>query len=734
MNATLQALALRREAAAILAEWDLGGEPDAQAALARRPELRADRSVALDLAYEEYCRRREKGERPDPDAFCDRFSSHRQSLRVLITGHQYIDDHVSLLKEAPPVRWPQPGEQLGDFTLLRQLGRGAFARVYLALEASTGGRPVVVKLSPEGDAEARTQGRLSHPNIVPVLSARFEEGAGLTAVCMPFLGAATLIDVLEQAYPTADAPPPRRADVVGRAIRAAAQPGDPPPLVPTRDGPPDESYPEAVVRLAVQIADALAFLHKEGVCHRDLKPSNVLLCPDGQALLLDFNLSADARSAPRQLGGTFPYAAPEQLQALIHPAEHGGLDQRADLFSLGAILYELLTGKPPYGPPPAVHPVKAAAAVMLERQRTKCVPLRILNPEVDRGLAGLIEGCLAFDPSSRPASAAIVAAAFRRYLGFPAKLRRFAARKPWAVAAMGGLLLLAAGGAAWDLASQGPAHVQDYVQGRDAFTAGDYDHAAEWFQKALQDCPGDAKPRKYYLAHAAALLRQDEEDADPNKVKVADQDLGEADRQQSDGTTMALIGYCSSRLKQHEAAIGWYDDAAAAGFASAGLYNDRGLDRMLLNQPEEARADFDAALQFDPNLQAALYNRALLAFRQRPRINPPPPSDAVLDDMQRAAELGPGSQELYLIAAKVFGTAAQQQGPSDPKGRASQALLYLHKSLDCGLDPESIRKDATFIAVLKPFPEFATLLATPRQPSGRMATPRLVNPAPSLPD
>lgn len=252
--------------------------------------------------------------------------------------------------------------------------------------------------------------------------------------------------------------------------------------------------------------------------------------------------------------------------------------------------------------------------------------------------------------------------------------------------------------------------------------------------KALQDCPGDWKPRKYYLAHAAALLRQDEEEADPNKVSAAEQDLIAAEHQQSDGSSMAFLGYCNSRIKQHDIAIEWYDEAVAAGFTSAGLYNDRGLDRMLLNKLEEARADFDTALQLDPNQQAALYNRVLLALRQRPKINPPPLPDAVLNDMQRAAEVGPGSQELYLIAAKAFSTAARQEGSSDPKGRASQALLYLHKALDYGLDSESIRKDGTFSAVLKPFPEFATLLAAPQQPSGRMTTSRLVNPSPFLPD
>ena len=74
-------------------------------------------------------------------------------------------------------------------------------------------------------------GRLTHPNIVPVLSARFEETVGLTAVCMPFLGAATLTDLLDLAYPTADAAPPRDAAVVGAAIRSAAYSDDPPPSI-----------------------------------------------------------------------------------------------------------------------------------------------------------------------------------------------------------------------------------------------------------------------------------------------------------------------------------------------------------------------------------------------------------------------------------------------------------------------------------------------------------------------
>ena len=318
MISAQQAVSFRREAQAVQQEWERGAEPDARAALDGHPEWRADKSIALDLAYDEYCLRCEAGAPPDMEAYCDRFPTIRRSLERLIGAHQFAAERADLLATAPLVHWPETGERVGDLTFLRELGRGAFGRVYLATEESTGGRPVAVKLSSEGAAEARTMGRLTHPNIVPVLSARFEVGVGLTAVCMPFLGAATLTDVLDQAYPTADAPAPRTAAVIGEALRAAARADDPPPLSSDAAGPAEDGlYTDAVARLALQVADALTFLHMQGVIHQDLKPSNVLLRPDGQAILLDFNLSADARAAAPRLGGTLPYMAPEQLRALL---------------------------------------------------------------------------------------------------------------------------------------------------------------------------------------------------------------------------------------------------------------------------------------------------------------------------------------------------------------------------------------------------------------------------------
>src|SRR5207249_3913891 len=113
------------------------------------------------------------------------------------------------------------------------------------------------------------------------------------------------------------------------------------------------SYVGAVLWLGARLAAGLAHAHERGVIHRDLKPANVLLTDDGQPMLLDFNLAADGGpqskvgAAAARVGGTLPYMAPEQLRAF-----RGGpasvVDGRSDLYALGLILFELLTGRPAF--------------------------------------------------------------------------------------------------------------------------------------------------------------------------------------------------------------------------------------------------------------------------------------------------------------------------------------------------------------------------------------------------
>jgi serine/threonine protein kinase len=163
--------------------------------------------------------------------------------------------------------------------------------------------------------------------------------------------------------------------------------------------------PSRLERLRValaQVADALAYVHGRGLVHRDLKPSNIMVDDQRRARLMDFGLvktAADADDALTQTGrvvGTYRYMAPEQAQGLP-------VDGRADLYSLGVILYELLTGAPPF---------TASDPVGLWREILSCraPPVAATNPGADPRLASLAERLLEKDPARRPRSAAEVEA------------------------------------------------------------------------------------------------------------------------------------------------------------------------------------------------------------------------------------------------------------------------------------------------------------------------------------
>jgi len=199
-----------------------------------------------------------------------------------------------------------------------------------------GNRQVAVKVAMYDGQEAEMLGRLRHPHIVPIYSVQNDPQTFLTAFCMPYLGRAVLGDVLDQLF--AGPRPPRRADAILEAVRAANQNTDaselPPPHRHLRSG----TYVEGVAYLGMRLAEALAYSHSQGICHRDLKPSNVLLSPCGEPLLLDFNASADGSCRADRVGGTIDFMAPEQLALLSgeHPDPRGSAyEPRSDLFSLG---------------------------------------------------------------------------------------------------------------------------------------------------------------------------------------------------------------------------------------------------------------------------------------------------------------------------------------------------------------------------------------------------------------
>jgi hypothetical protein len=121
------------------AKCDPGVALDARAILSEYPELKADKSLVLDLAYEEYCQRVEAGEDVNPDEFCKNFPSFETSLRGVLSAVQWLEEQEGR-RAGEGVAWPEPGQTFLGFILLEELGRGAFARVFLATEPALGDR------------------------------------------------------------------------------------------------------------------------------------------------------------------------------------------------------------------------------------------------------------------------------------------------------------------------------------------------------------------------------------------------------------------------------------------------------------------------------------------------------------------------------------------------------------------------------------------------------------------
>jgi tetratricopeptide (TPR) repeat protein len=264
------------------------------------------------------------------------------------------------------------------YTLERELGGGGMSRVFVARENALGRTVVVKLLHPDLGMELSAErfrreiallARLQHPCIVPLLAAG--EADGLPYYTMPFVDGDTLRARLERAEG-------------GR--------------LPVRE----------TIGILRDVARAIAYAHELGIVHRDIKPENVLLSRD-MAMVTDFGIARAVLAARTQVTGTGEpglltatgislgtptYMAPEQ-------AAGGTVDHRADLYALGALGYELLTGAPPFRGLPAQQ---FLAALMTQEPE----PVRAVRPDTPEPLAAVVMQCLSKDPVGRPESAEAV--------------------------------------------------------------------------------------------------------------------------------------------------------------------------------------------------------------------------------------------------------------------------------------------------------------------------------------
>ena len=370
------------------------------------------------LIYEEFCLREEDKEAPDPVEYLERFPEVATQLRRVLEIHGLVGSAsvtTAALSDSSTaaIIFPEAGQTIAGFHLVEELGRGAFARVFLAQERQLADRLVALKVARAGSREPQTLARLQHTHIVPVHSSRTDPATGLHLLWMPYFGRLTLARILADGQVRTAR---TGADLVEVLDRLGPKEGPPPGRAAGRAALMRRSFAQAIAWWGARMAEALDHAHDRGVLHRDIKPSNVLVTGDGMPMLLDFNLARepltsldDAQVAPAALGGTLDYMAPEHLEALADGSSER-VDSRADTYGLGILLFEALTGIRPFSAPRNA----ASAADLLSRaaaERRREVPqIRTTHPEVPAALEAVVRRCLAPDPRARYATAGDLAA------------------------------------------------------------------------------------------------------------------------------------------------------------------------------------------------------------------------------------------------------------------------------------------------------------------------------------
>ncbi len=327
---------------------------------------------------DEYLAAQKAGRAPSREQLMAQYPELAPQLEACLAGLEFIQQATDV---------ESPAQVLGDFRIVREVGRGGMGAVFEAEQISLGRRVAlkILRFGGVSDAqaierfrrEAETVAKLHHTNIVPIFAVGSERGVNYYA--MQFIEGQSLAQLLADR--------------------------------------PQSITPRQVSEWGLQAAEALAHAHQRGVVHRDVKPSNLLLDPEGRLWLTDFGLARRdddvTLSMTGVLLGTPRYMSPEQANASTRRVDH-----RSDLFSLGATLYELLAQRPAFsGSSP--HEV---IDQILHRDPT---PIRQVRPDVPRDLETIVLKCLAKDPTARYASAAELAQDLRAFLdGRPIRARR----------------------------------------------------------------------------------------------------------------------------------------------------------------------------------------------------------------------------------------------------------------------------------------------------------------------
>jgi serine/threonine protein kinase len=359
-------------------------------------------------AAREYLAELEAGRVPDRQAYLTRHPELAAELAECLDGVELAHAAAQVMEPAAPVATEFPAQTLGDFHLLHEVGRGGMGVVYEAVQLSLG-RRVALKVLPFAAAldarqlqrfrtEAQAAAGLHHSNIVPVHAVGCERGVHFYA--MQLIDGRPLDAVIEELR--GSRPSGTTVDVRAGATADGATSA----RTSHRSGRGRESYRTAA-RLAAQVADALEYAHEAGVIHRDIKPANLLLDAKGNIWVTDFGLAQVCDVSLTRTGdllGTLRYMSPEQAAG-----QRAVVDQRTDVYSLGATLYELLTLEPIFNG----QDRRTLLRQILEEEPR---PPRQLDRAIPVELETIVLKALAKAPEDRYATAGAMAADLRCFL------------------------------------------------------------------------------------------------------------------------------------------------------------------------------------------------------------------------------------------------------------------------------------------------------------------------------
>jgi eukaryotic-like serine/threonine-protein kinase len=522
----------------------------------------------LDQLAEEFAERYRQGERPSLQEYTDRYPHLAADIRDVFPAMVEIEQAeqargqkpADQLPKGPPAA-PLETQQIGDYRILREVGRGGMGIVYEAEQVSLA-RRVALKILPlsgskDGPAlerfrrEARSAARLHHTNIVPVFEVgqdgdvcyyamQFIQGQGLDLVIdelrrlrqesgqqkpggAPVAAAAenrprasqaarslltgrfnpAVADVVTVA-PAPETPDPGAAGVpaAGNTTSSAVLPGETELSSVESD---HRHYFQSVARVGQQVAAALAYAHARGIVHRDIKPSNLLLDAAGVVWVADFGLAKSEDEALNHTGdliGTLRYMAPERFR--------GECDARADIYALGLTLYELLALRWAFPAQDRVH-------LFDQVQHHEPARPRFVDPRVPRDLETIVLKAMDKDPRRRYQTADELAEDLHRFLAdepirarrvsLAERLARWARHNPAVASLVAALLLVFLGGFAGVFWQWQEAKAAGGRAAQLAAQEADARHNAERAQQA----EAEAKQKALWARDQAEDARQREE-------------------------------------------------------------------------------------------------------------------------------------------------------------------------------------------------------------------------------